>query len=89
MIPPDCAASDPLTCVDRSAYLHDVFLASDTTVALLDVPSTGQADDPIPFADAEGTRQLAASLTRGGASRLLLQNVSTPNFGRSRPGWTR
>jgi len=83
MIPPDCTASDPLTCVDRSAYLHDVFLASDTTVALLsDVPSTSQADDPIPFADAEGTRQLAASLTQGGASRLLLQNVLAPNFGR-------
>jgi uncharacterized protein len=83
MIPPDCTASDPLTCVDRSAYLHDVFLASDTTVALLsDVPSTSQTDDPIPFADAEGTRQLAASLTRGGASRLLLQNVLAPNFGR-------
>src|SRR5215813_4249256 len=83
MVPPDCTASDPLTCVDRGAYLHDLFLASDTTVALLsDVPSTSQSDDPIPFADAEGTRQLAASLTRGGASRLLLQNVFAPNFGR-------
>src|SRR5262249_1167606 len=83
MIPPDCTASDPLACVDRAAYLHDVFLASDTTVALLsDVPSTGQSDDPIPFADAEAPRRLAASLTRGGASRLLLQNVLAPNFGR-------
>jgi hypothetical protein len=88
MIPPDCTASDPLTCVDRSAYLHDVFLASDTTVALLsDVPSTGQSDDPIPFADAEGTRQLAASLARDGASRLLLQNVLAPNLAPAR--WTR
>lgn len=82
MLPPDCAAADPLTCVDRSAYLHDVFLASDTTVAMLsDLPSTGEADDPIPFTAAEGTRQLAASLSHGGASRLLLQNVIAPNFG--------
>ena len=82
MVPPDCTASDPLTCVDRSAYLHDVFLASDTTVALLsDLPSTGDSNDPIPFTDAEGTRQLVAGLTRGGASRLLLQNVLAPNFG--------
>jgi len=85
MVPPNCAAADPLTCVDRSAYLHDVFLASDTTVALLsDLPSTGEADDPIPFTDAEGTRQLVAGLSRGGASRLLLQNVIAPNFGRLR-----
>jgi len=82
MVPPDCTASNPLTCVDRSAYLHDVFLASDTTVALLsDLPSTGESDDPIPFTDAEGTRQMVASLTRGGVSRLLLQNVLAPNFG--------
>jgi len=82
MVPPDCTASNPLTCVDRSAYLHDVFLASDTTVALLsDLPSTGESNDPIPFTDAQGTRQLVAGVTRGGASRLLLQNVLAPNFG--------
>ena len=82
MLPPDCIASNPLTCVDRSAYLHDVFLASDTTVALLsDLPSTGASSDPIPFADAEGTLQMVNGLTRGGASRLLLQNVLAPNFG--------
>ncbi len=55
---------------------------SDTTVALLsDLPSTGESDDPIPFDDAEGTRQLVTGLTSGGASRLLLQNVLAPNFG--------
>jgi predicted TIM-barrel fold metal-dependent hydrolase len=82
MVPPDCTASDPLTCVDRSAYLHDMFLASDTTVALLsDLPSTADSNDPIPFTDAEGTREMVSSLTRGGASRLLLQNVLAPNFG--------
>jgi uncharacterized protein len=82
MLPPDCTASNPLTCVDRSAYLHDVFLASDTTVALLsDLPSTGASTDPIPFADAEGTVQMVNGLARGGASRLLLQNVLAPNFG--------
>ena len=82
MVPADCTASNPLTCVDRAAYLHDMFLASDTTAALLsDLPSTDPADDSLPFADAEGTATLAASLTRGGASRLLLQNVLAPNFG--------
>src|SRR5208282_2528837 len=28
MVPPDCTAANPLTCVDRAAYLHDIFLAS-------------------------------------------------------------
>ncbi|MGH3225653.1 MAG: amidohydrolase family protein, partial [Streptosporangiaceae bacterium] len=82
MVPPDCAAANPLTCVDRAAYLHDMFLASDTTVALLsDLPSTGESNDPLPFSAADDTWQLASSLTRGGQSRLLLQNVVAPNFG--------
>src|ERR1700689_88896 len=82
MVPADCTAANPLTCVDRAAYLHDMFLASDTTMAVLsDLPSTDADNDPLPFNDADETWQLAASLTRGGASRLLLQNVVTPNFG--------
>ena len=82
MVPADCTAANPLTCVDRAAYLHDMFLASDTTVALLsDLPSTGKSSDPLPFGEADGTWQLASSLTHGGASRLLLQNVVAPNLG--------
>jgi uncharacterized protein len=82
MVPPDCAAANPLTCVDRASYVHDMFLASDTTVALLsDLPATGPSNDPLPFTDAEDTQQLTDSLTRGGARRLLLQNVVAPNFG--------
>ena len=82
MVPPDCTAANPLTCVDRAAYLHDIFLASDTTVALLsDLPSTGESNDPLPFNAADDTWQLASSLTKGGQSRLLLQNVIAPNFG--------
>ena len=39
LVPAGCAEADPYRCVDRIAYLHDMFLASDTTMALLsDVP---------------------------------------------------
>jgi hypothetical protein len=82
MLPSDCMTVDPLTCVDQAAYLHDIFLASDTTVALLsDLPSTGESNDPLPFYDADATRQLVIKQSRGGAPRLLLQNVVAPNFG--------
>ena len=37
-----CGASNRLECASRAAYLHDLFLASDTTVAMLsDVPNSG------------------------------------------------
>lgn len=82
MVPRDCMAANPLECVNRAAYLHDIFLASDTTVTLLsDVPNSGADDAPIPFADALDTQQFAAELTHGGAPRVLVHNVIAPNVG--------
>lgn len=79
---PSCGASNRLECASRAAYLHDLFLASDTTVAMLsDVPNSGDADAPVPFLDQLGTQQLAAQLTHGGAPRVLVHNVIAPNFG--------
>jgi len=82
MLPAGCAAADRLQCVDRAAYLHDLFLTSDTTVAMLsDVPNSGPTDAPVPFAAAIGTQAATTALTGGGASRLLVQNVIAPNVG--------
>jgi len=79
---PACGASNRLECASRAAYLHDLFLGSDTTVAMLsDVPNSGAADAPVPFLDQLGTQQLAAQLTHGGAARVLVHNVIAPNFG--------
>ncbi len=79
---PQCGAADPFECANRAAYLHDMFLASDTSVTLLsDVPNTGPDDAPLPFDDALGTQQFADSLTHGGAGRVLVHNVIAPNFG--------
>jgi uncharacterized protein len=77
-----CAAANQLECANRAVYLHDLFLASDTTVAMVsDVPNSGPADAPLPFADALDTQQFAAQLAHGGAARLLVHNVIAPNFG--------
>jgi len=79
---PACAAANQLECASRAAYLHDLFLASDTTVAMLsDVPGSGPADFSVPFGDQLGTQQLAARLTHGGAPRVLVHNVIAPNAG--------
>jgi predicted TIM-barrel fold metal-dependent hydrolase len=79
---PDCDAPNQLECAGRAAYLHDLFLASDTTIAMLsDVPGSGPDDLPVPFADQLGTQQLAAQLTKGGAPRVFVHNVIAPNVG--------
>ncbi len=70
MLPAEHSATDPLASVNRAAYVHDMFMASDTTVALLtDVPNSGASNAPIPFADAVGTQEMVAQLAHGGASR--------------------
>jgi hypothetical protein len=82
LVPDGCLETDPYDCLDRASYLHDMFLASDTTVALLsDVPNSGPLDAPMPWEDARGTQDFAASLAGTGAPRVLLHNVLAPNFG--------
>jgi uncharacterized protein len=82
MLPAGCTDSSQLDCVDRASYLHDIFLASDTSVAILtDVPNSGPTNAPIPFPEALRTQQITAGLTDGGASRLLVENIIAPNVG--------
>jgi hypothetical protein len=82
MLPGGCQAPDRLQCANQATYLHDVFLASDTTVAMLtDVPNSGPDNAPLPLPAAVATEQLVAQLTVGGASRLLVNSVIAPNVG--------
>jgi uncharacterized protein len=82
LVPAGCAETDPYRCLDRTAYLHDMFLASDTTITLLsDVPSSGPMDAPVPWEEKRETKQLADALATGGEARVLLHDVLAPNFG--------
>jgi predicted TIM-barrel fold metal-dependent hydrolase len=82
MLPAGCTDTPKLDCVDRANYLHDLFLASDTTMAILtDVPNSGPATAPIPFSEALGTQQITNELTAGGYDRVLVENVISPNVG--------
>lgn len=82
LVPAGCSEADPLECLGRTAYIANLFLGSDTTVAMLsDVPSSGDADAPVPFDAKVGTGDLADALTIGGETRVLLHDVIAPNFG--------
>jgi hypothetical protein len=82
LVPAGCVEADPYRCVDRTAYLYDLFLASDTTISLLsDVPNSGPLDAPLPWEAKRETRALAEALAAPGAARVLLHDVIAPNFG--------
>lgn len=82
LVPDSCTEADPFVCLDRLAYVQDLFLASDTTVSLLsDVPNSGPADAPLPYDEKVATQDFAASVTDGGPPRVLVHDVLAPNFG--------
>jgi hypothetical protein len=79
---PAACEGDEYECLDRVSYVHDMFVASDTTMAVLsDVPNSGDADAPLPFGAKVDTKEFAASLTVNGEPRVLVQDVIAPNFG--------
>ena len=81
LVPDGCQEADPLRCLDRVSYARDLFLGSDTTVAMLsDVPNSGAHDAPVPFADNVGTREFVESISGDGPPRALVQSVIAPNF---------
>jgi len=82
MLPPGCSDTPQLDCVDRANYLHDLFVSSDTTIAVLtDVPNSGPSTAPVPFPDALHTQQVTNALTAGGFNRVLVENIIAPNVG--------
>jgi hypothetical protein len=82
LVPDACNEADPFLCLDRQAYVRDMFLASDTTIALIsDVPSSGvEADSPIPFEDQVATHDFVKALGGEGEPRVLVQSIIAPNF---------
>ena len=79
---PDCGPDGDLECFSRYGYLKDIFLESDTTVAVLsDTPSPADTADPLTFDEMRRSRDIVDMLSSGGASRLLLHSIVVPNVG--------
>ncbi len=82
LVPGGCLETDGIECLNRVSYITNMFLGSDTTIALLsDVPNSGPSDAPVPFAAKVGTAELVEALTVAGQQRVLVHDVIAPNFG--------
>jgi predicted TIM-barrel fold metal-dependent hydrolase len=67
-----------LNALDGDHYVKDVFLDSDTQMAVMSVLSTLHEDEPLPIDEAAGIRALVDRL--GGGRRLLLHGKVLPNI---------
>jgi hypothetical protein len=72
-----CGRAGALACLARETYLHEIFVASDTTVAMLSgVPATGDRN-PLANEEIRVTREILNHAAR--SERLLAQCVVYPN----------
>jgi hypothetical protein len=79
---PGCGMETKTECFGRYGYIKDIFLESDTTVAVLsDTPSPTDQDDPLTFEEMRQTMEIIDMLSSGGASRVLLHSIVVPNVG--------
>ena len=80
---PGCGTADKVECFSRYGYIKDIFLESDTTVAVLsDTPAPSDDADPLTFEEMRRSREIIDMLSSAGASRLLLHSIVVPNVGR-------
>ena len=79
---PDCTEADRLDCLSRYYYAHDIFIESDTSIAVLsDTPSSTDSSDPLNFDEMKRTRDILNDLSPKDAGRLRLHSVVVPNVG--------
>jgi hypothetical protein len=74
----NCGARDRLTCFDAEHFVKDVFLDSETAVAVLSFVPSAPADNPLSMAEAARVRDVVARLD--GTQRLLLHYKAMPNY---------
>ncbi len=80
---PACTEADKLDCLSRYYYAHDIFLESDTSIAVLsDTPAASDRQDPLPFAEMKQTREIINDLSPRDSGRLRLHSIVVPNVGR-------
>lgn len=73
-----CGEADPVACYDADHFVREVFLDSDTDMALLSFVPSPPGENPLSMAEAARARELVAALD--GAQRLLLHTIVIPNW---------
>ncbi len=72
--------ADKLDCLSRYYYAHDIFLESDTSIAVLSDTPSGDNDDPLNFDEMKRTRDILNHLAPARSDRLRLHSVVVPNL---------
>lgn len=75
-----CGEADPVDCFDAEHFIKEVFLDSDTDMAVLSFVPSPEPTNPLTMREADRTRRLIQRLD--GTERLRLHAGVMPNVGR-------
>jgi uncharacterized protein len=78
-----CGEPDPVACFSAERFIKEVFVDSDTHMAVLSFVPALPEDNPLSLAEAQRTRQLVSALK--GSDRLLLHGMVIPNAPETKP----
>lgn len=73
-----CGEPDPANCLTREHYVKEIFLDSDTTMAVLSAVPPVFADVPLTTEEADATRAIVEKLD--GSPRLQIHGLALPNL---------
>ena len=73
-----CGLEDPVDCFSARHYIKELFLDSDTSMAVLSHPPAPADGNPLTTEDAAATRALVAAVD--GSPRLLIQGLVMPGL---------
>ncbi|MCS6805239.1 MAG: amidohydrolase [Blastocatellia bacterium] len=73
-----CGESDPANCLTRDHYIKELFLDSDTAMAVLSAVPPVFADVPLTTEEADATRAVVEKLD--GSPRLQIHGLALPNL---------
>lgn len=78
-----CGEADPVACFSVDRFIKEVFVDSDTHMAVLSFVPALPEDNPLSLDEAQRTRQLVRALK--GSDRLRLHGMVIPNAPESKP----
>ena len=76
-----CGESDKMVCFDREHYLREMFINSDTSIAVLSAVPAQDADQPLTRQETAETRNIIDALQ--GSPRLLIHGLVLPQLGQA------
>ena len=78
-----CGEADDVDCYDTAHYLREMFINSETHVAVLSAVPADPGENPLEIAEQKATMDLVGQLAGAGSQRLVIHGLVLPDQGQA------